>query len=104
MAMIKAARCSLIVMLWLIAGVFMLVNDEPALGAMALLSGLTLPTLVSGWVLARSRIRQGKPDTFIGTFADWASLSRGDVILLVLSAFGGFGLAISAFVVFSVGS
>lgn len=101
--MIQATRWWLIVMFWLLAGLFLIADGASPVGVVLLLSGLTLPMVVSGRVFARSRARQGKPDDFSAGLADWTRLSRGDVARLALSMGLGMALIVSAVAVFGIG-
>lgn len=101
--MIKAGRWALILMFWL-AGVTLALAGKVSLpGALTLLSGFTLPVIASDWAFSRSRARQGKPDDYTGSLADWTHLNGADVAVVALSMLAGLGLFISAFVVFGVG-
>lgn len=101
--MIKTGRWALILMFWFIGIAFALAGKVSLSGAVTLLSGLTLPVIASNWAFARSRARQGKPDDYTGSLADWTHLSGRDVAVLALTMVVGFGLFVSAFVVFGVG-
>lgn len=101
--MVKAARASLILMFWLVGGIFVFADGASPLGVAALLSGLTLPMIVFERVFARSRARQGRPDDFSASLADWTNLSRGDVVRLALSMAVGMALIVGAMVVLGAG-
>ena len=101
--MIKAGRWALILMFWLMGGLLAVASNVSVLGAVTLLSGLTLPVVASNWAFSRSRARQGKVDDWTGSLADWTNLSRVDVAVLALALLASLGLLISAFVVFDVG-
>lgn len=101
--MIKAGRWALILMLWFMGLAFALAGEVSLPGAVTLLSGVTLPVIASDWTFSRSRARQGKPDDFSGSLADWTHLDRLDVAVLALAMVASLGLFISAFVVFGVG-
>lgn len=101
--MIKAGRWALILMFWLMGVGLMLAGKVSIPGGLTLLSGLTVPVLASNWAFARSRARQGKPDDYTGSLADWTHLSGWDITVLALSMLAGMSLFISSFVVFGVG-
>lgn len=101
--MIKAGRWALILMFWFIGVAFALAGEVSLPGVVTLLSGLSVPVIASDLAFSRSRARQGKPDDYTGSLADWTHLSGGDVAVLALAMVAGLGLFVSAFVVFGVG-
>lgn len=101
--MIKAGRWALILMFWFIGVALALAGEVSLPGAVTLLSGFTLPVIASNWAFSRSRARQGQPDDYTGSLADWTHLSGGDIAVLALAMLAGLGLFVSAFAVFGVG-
>jgi hypothetical protein len=101
--MINAGRWALILMFWFIGVALALAGKVSLPGVVSLLSGLTLPVVASNWAFSRSRARQGKPDDYSGTLADWTHLRGWDVAVLAMAVLAGLGLFVSAFVVFGVG-
>ncbi|KRB11290.1 hypothetical protein [Lysobacter sp. Root690] len=101
--MINAGRWALILMFWFIGVACALAGKVSLPGVVTLLSGVTLPVIASNWAFSRSRARQGKPDDYTESLADWTHLSGPDIAVLALAVLAGVGLFVSAFVVFGVG-